>query len=181
MRKRGLTLIELMVAMTIFIIVITLSVGGFVAISKVRAITGGMKETQQKVRVANEMITRFAKQAEYVTIPLGGDTLELYFDMSSAISAKKFAVDAKGDLLYSDCKTFDAQKKCTSWDPDPGNSLLGGTDKGIYLDDANVFQLSGVLPSVLNLKLDVVNSLPGYSSLSSSMLVENAVILGGLK
>jgi len=180
MRKRGLTLIELMVAMTIFVTVMTLSVGGFVAISKSRATIGTMKETQQKVRIANEMIVRYAKQADYVKISTAGDTLDLYFDFSSDVlrSAKRFELSRTDqDLVYYECKplSFDPiSKLCTDWSGSR-SSLLGGNTKGVYLNvpasGEKVFSLSGVVPSVLSVILDA----------SDNLRIENAIILGGLK
>jgi prepilin-type N-terminal cleavage/methylation domain-containing protein len=188
MKKRGLTLIELMVAMTIFILVMTLSIGGFVAISKYRVLIGTMKETQQKIRVANEMIIRYSKQAEYASIAITGDSLELFFDIDNATvrSAKKFAVstDGQNDLLYFECVTpSNSSTSCkdSSGNPNWGTStsLLGGKDKKIFLSDiSDVFNLSSSFPSVLELSLTVSNDPLGYGG---DMRIENAIILGNLK
>lgn len=167
MGKKGLTLIELVVAMTIFIIVMTLAVGGFVAISKTRATIGQMKDAQQKVRLANEMIIRYAKEAEYVQIDTAnGSWLELYFN--SYTSAKKFAV-ISNDLMYYDCTPVSGVCSASSWGT--GTSLLGGASRGISLNIINVFGLSGVAPAVLNVTL----------ALADGLSTQNAVILGGLK
>lgn len=181
MRKKGLTLIELIVAMTIFVTVMTLCIGGFVAISKARALIGSMKETQQKVRVANEMIIRYAKQAEQI-VAVNNKTIELYFDVTGAETAKKFAVSSEpeNDLLYYECNHFTA-KVCDNWQPAEGNSLLGGKTKGIYLYNTDVFAVSPNAPSVLNITLNIRNEVPGYASVSNDMSVQNAVILEGLK
>jgi hypothetical protein len=174
MRKRGLTLIELMVAMTIFIMVMTLAVGGFVSISRTRAVIGAMKDSQQKARVASEMIFRLAKQAEYVRFPGGGnDDIELYFDIDKAVpSAKKFArIAATQDLFVYDCNAFEVNKTCKAGSWVAGTSLLGGTSKGIYLFNTDVFDLHNVAPSILTINLNISNDL----------LLQNAVLLESLK
>jgi len=105
MRRRGMTLVELMVAMSIFMIVMTLGIGGFVSISRTRILVGNMKDSQQKLRVANEMVIRYAKQAEYVKLAAAGNSVEFYFDIATTPSANKFALVSKPtggyDLVYS--------------------------------------------------------------------------------
>lgn len=185
MVKRGMTLIELMVAVSIFVTVMTLGVGGFIAVSRSRILISNLKDTQQKVRVANEMITRYAKQAENVKFAPSGDGswLELYFDISTVSpSAKRFVVSGSGpyDLLYEDCTSLSGLT-CNSWTT-PGTSLLGGTTSGISLKSKDVFELSGVLSSVLEIDLQIQNIVQGYPSLSDyNMDIQNAVILEGLK
>jgi prepilin-type N-terminal cleavage/methylation domain-containing protein len=185
MKRRGMTLIELMVAMTIFVTVMTLAIGGFIAISRSRILVGNMKDSQQKIRIANEMIIRYAKQAEYVKLAdQGGSLLELYFDSGTVnASAKKFLVSeietGKYDLVYSECKTFNGTQ-CNEWTE--ASSLLGSQNSNIYLNSIDdVFRLNGVLPAVLDVTLSIVNEVPGYDSLSNTMTIQNAIILEGLK
>lgn len=185
MKKRGMTLIELMVAMTIFITVMTLAIGGFVAISRSRILIGNMKDSQQKLRVANEMIMRYAKQAEYVSIDPNGTWIELYFDIDSSInySAKKFALSnitsGQNDLLYSECLAFNSGTVCSAWTE--GATLLGSQSGRMFVANTDVFDLSGLLPSVLEVRLNLRNEIAGYEALSDDMSIENAIILGSLK
>ncbi|MDD3481152.1 MAG: prepilin-type N-terminal cleavage/methylation domain-containing protein, partial [Patescibacteria group bacterium] len=79
--KKGFSLVEIVVAMGIFIVVMTLAVGAFVTVSRMKGLTSTMKESQQKVRIAMEMMTRLARQAEKVSVSLDGNTLDLYFDI----------------------------------------------------------------------------------------------------
>lgn len=206
MKKRGMTLIELMVAISIFVIVMTLAIGGFVSISRIRAQVGSMKNSQQKIRVANEMIIRYAKQAERINLPdtdvsgkvTSNRVLELYYDSDVPPTAKQFAlveVDAAQhyyDLRIFDCTLF-VGKKCLSW----GNeqSLLGGYDvakggiviaeKGAGLADSvtgqYAFGISNILPAVLRVDLNIKNVNPNASNLNDNIALQNSIILESLK
>ena len=183
MQKRGMTLVELIVAISIFIIVMTLGVGGFVTVIRSRILIGNMKDSQQKIRIANEMIIRNAKQAQYVKLDSSGQTLELYFDIDKPTNSSiKFETRLLGagkyDLLYSKCVS-PSSMSCASWGD--ATSLFGSTDNSLYLSNTNVFVLDGILPSVLNLELDLHNDVPGSVNLDSGMTIVNAIILEGLK
>lgn len=189
MQKRGMTLIELIVAVTIFVVVMTLAVGAYVTISRSRILIGNMKDTQQKVRVADEMIIRLAKQAEYANISTDGKTLELYFDTgSAAASANKFALDQVGTNQW-DLKSFvctdsaSAQAiNCSNWGN--GSSLLGrtaGQTGGIVVTQSDVFKLSGLYPSVLNLTLNLKNLSPGFAQAEDTISLSNSIILESLR
>lgn len=184
-----MTLIEMIVAVTIFVVVMTLAVGGYVTISRSRILIGNMKDTQQKVRVADEMIIRLAKQAEYVKIPIDGMSLELYFDTgSAAASANKFALEPVGTKEW-DLKSFvcadsaSAQAiNCSDWGN--GSSLLGrtaGQTGGIVITQPDVFSLSGLYPSVLSLYLELKNLSPGFAQAEDTIRIQNSIILESLK
>jgi len=191
MKKRGMTLIELMVAMSIFVIVMTLAIGGYVSISKTRILMGNMKDSQQKVRIANEMIIRYARQAEYIKLASDGSTVELYFDVDTGEtpSAKKFERSRilntePYDLLFYECADgTPVARSCTDWGL--GTSLLGGSTSNISLinpeTNPNIFQLDGVLPSILKLKLMIASTVPGNTALSDEMTIQNAIILESIK
>jgi len=193
MEKRGMTLIELMVAVSIFIIVMTLAIGGFIAISRSRILIGNQKDTQQKVRIADEMIVRYSKQANYVKLASDGSSLELYFDISSSQpTAKKFSLKALTidtyDLIYSECNNVVAGTLVcpnNTWTSEA--SLLGGDNNSLFLKkpavvpDGKTFKLNGVLPAVLEVTLEIHNQVPGYETLSDAMTVENAIILESLE
>lgn len=185
-----MTLIELMVSMTIFIIVVTLAIGGFISMNRARLLVGNMKDSQQKARVANEMIVRYAKQAESISISSDGKTLELYFDQNSTVqgvvaSAKKFVLDGN-DLKYYECQVPPVGDQCPNQNWSTGASLLGNTEtqsSGITISNpaSGVFSLNGVLPSVLEVDLELQNKVAGYTTLDDNLSIKNAVILEGLK
>lgn len=110
--KNGYSLVELVVAMGIFIVVTTLAIGAFVAISRTKALTTTLKESQQKTRIALEMVTRLARQAEKVVIKDSGDTLELYFNIKDTSPyGARFRIINSG-LFYDECQ---GTLNCTSW------------------------------------------------------------------
>ena len=152
--RKGFTLVELMVAMSIFVIVTTLAVGGFVAVNNLKAVAMTQKETQQKIRMSLELLTRYAKQAEFVRlVPSGvtyfetsgvsGNEVEFYFNLSNydnsgtviPVATKdyrrgvKFAISGT-DLKYYECTTVNTTSptpSCTSWIG--GNNILGAEIK----------------------------------------------------
>jgi len=189
MHKKGMTLVELMVAMSIFMIVMMLGIGGFVTISRSRVLVGNMRDSQQKLRVANEMIVRYAKQAEYVKMSPEGDSVEFYYDIEAVLPSKsmanKFVLDdsassGKYNLIYSECSIVVGNKCTGEWNVSKA-SLLGNDTGGIYLSERNAFSLTGVLPTVLEVRLAVRNVVVGFESLSDTMTIENAIILESLK
>jgi prepilin-type N-terminal cleavage/methylation domain-containing protein len=122
--KRGVTLLELVVAMGLFAIIATLAIGGYVTVSRMRSLTTSMRESQQKMRMAMEYITRSAKQADKIIVSSDGQQLTLYFDSQSAtISAARFTIKAAtGRLDYDeDCKVINPTTGCTDWTDASGN------------------------------------------------------------
>jgi len=102
---RGITLLELIVAMTIFLVVITLAVGGFVSLIRLQSQTQTMTDVQQNGRIAIEQITRLARQAESVDISGTGDIQQIVFDSANCFTV--VTVDGVNRL-----KKFDSD--CTS-------------------------------------------------------------------
>jgi type II secretory pathway pseudopilin PulG len=191
MQKRGMSLVELIVAITIFITVMSLGVGAFVTVIRSRIVVGNMKDAQQKIRIANEMIIRYARQAQYVRIDPDGMYTEMYFDIAlTNHTGKRFAVekisDNKYDLKYSECTTgAGVPTDCTGrWSTE--TSLLGSANNSVYLSydqaaDPKIFALDSVLPAVMNATLRVNTEVAGSPNMNTSILVENAIILEGLK
>lgn len=201
MNRRGLTLVELIVAVSIFIIVTTFAIGTFVSIIRARMLIGNMRESQQKIRTVNETISRYAKEANYVkiptageTIPIPGDTLDMYFDSNTAatrISLVSTPTAGEYDLMYYECTDPArlATHTCaslsdwgvpTGWNT--GVSLLGG--KVVLLSSAlnpngnPVFGLSGTRADVLDVKLLFRN---GAGIYRDDISIVNSVYLEGLK
>ena len=73
--KKGMTIVEVIVAMGIFITVVTLAVGGFVALLRLQRKSLIMRETQQNSRIALEIMAKDARQA--TTVTPSGSTLTL--------------------------------------------------------------------------------------------------------
>jgi len=194
-KKRGMTLIELMVAMAIFSVVTTMAVGAFVTVSRMQILTNNMKNTQQKLRVAIEMVSRLARQAQVVLVVNnvdGGNTIsstvEMYFGLDENTkvpqSASRFVIkdyDGSGlSLYYSECRIIKADtKKCSTvagegWQP--ANDLLSGP---LRLDGTSRFIKIGAIPPTLTVTLhDVpVNGASNDPYYTDNMNIVNEIVL----
>lgn len=104
--KRGVTLIELMVSMAIFTIVIMVASGAFMMVSRSRGLTQKMRESQQKIRLSGEIISRLSRQASQSLVTDEGKTLTLFFN-STPVSGTRFqikpSVSDKEELYLSRC------------------------------------------------------------------------------
>jgi prepilin-type N-terminal cleavage/methylation domain-containing protein len=93
-KKQGFTLIELIVAMAIFTTVISLAIGSFITIMNLEALGTNVSNSQQKVRVAMEQISRLARQATNVNVTNsvnGSDrTVQFYFLNQTPQTAMEF-------------------------------------------------------------------------------------------
>ncbi|PIZ00361.1 hypothetical protein COY62_03090 [bacterium (Candidatus Howlettbacteria) CG_4_10_14_0_8_um_filter_40_9] len=78
-QSKGMTIVELLVAMTIFVIVITLAIGGFVAISRLSSQAYTMTNVQQNGRTLIEQLTRLSRSAEEIYIPDSGTLQSIAF------------------------------------------------------------------------------------------------------
>ncbi len=148
MKKKGITLIELVVAMAIFLVVVTIAVGAFVTVSRMKALTSTMKNTQQKTRIAIEMLSRLSRQAEKVTVSPDGNILTLYFDIKSTNpDAVKFALESN-TLNYYSCNTM-SDIDCSVWD---SPTDLFGAD--MVIDNAlSSFEKIGSIPPLLDISI----------------------------
>lgn len=174
--KKGLTLVELIVAMAIFLTVITLAVGAFVTISRMKSLTSTMKETQQKTRIAMEMITRLSKQAEKIIVSNEGKTLELYFDTKNPAEATGAKFEINGiSLFYSTCS---GNLFCTV------NNLWSDQKdlySGIEIQADSKFEKIGTIPPQLSVEIHgkIVNGNSNY--FSDDINMETTIILEGIK
>jgi prepilin-type N-terminal cleavage/methylation domain-containing protein len=126
--KRGVTLIELVVAMAIFTTLSVLIISAFVTILNMKAITANNRETQQKLRVAVEQITRTARLANTISSNTSGTTKTLTLTFADANTKPvKFVIKSTADgyKLYSNDCSVGANLTCTTWNSD--NDLLKGT------------------------------------------------------
>lgn len=65
-KKRGVTILEIVVSMGIFVTVVTLAVGGFILAVRLQRKSLIMRETQQNSRIALEIISKYARQARAI-------------------------------------------------------------------------------------------------------------------
>jgi prepilin-type N-terminal cleavage/methylation domain-containing protein len=184
--KYGFTLIELVVSMAIFLVVITLAVGAFVSVSRMKALTSTMKEVQQKTRIATEMITRLSRQADkVVTDSDGGQSkwVELYFNLynSNPNYGNRFSVEDTGDgfgeLLMYECDT--ATTSCGAEDWVNEEVLLGDTVKLRYPE--SYFKKTGSVPPRLEVRVNGVIETAGSAYYSNEIVIDTDVILEGIK
>lgn len=177
MKKNGVTLVELLVAMAIFLIIITIVVGAFASVSRMKALTSTMKEAQQKTRITLEMITRLSRQAEKVVVSSDGKDLELYFNINGGtenIIGAQFRISGD-ELLYSECS---GSLKCTeesSWGQE--NNLY----EGVILGSESKFTKIGKIPPSLSVELygNIGDSTNTY--FSDELNINTSVILERIK
>lgn len=192
MNKKGITLIEVMVAMGLFAILSTLIVGAFVVVLNMKALTSTMKETQQKLRTSLELISRLGRQADRVEIYNSsnqmaerGQVVDLYFASDGTNpSATRFKIaptTKTGEtnvfsLYMQECQTF-TSKDCTAWDPSE-NDLLDGR---LTLDANSIFELTVTEPGnpptlsiILNGQITNLNKYyQNEFSLENKVILEN--------
>jgi prepilin-type N-terminal cleavage/methylation domain-containing protein len=137
MKNKGFTLIEITVAMGIFSVVSLLVIGSVLMVLNLKTLTRNTKETQQKLRIAIEMISRDARQSKSPELSADGKTLTLNFSNT----AVRYYIwgDATNpyNLGKKSCLTFDTTAgTCTTFEP-TGIALLGGL---IELDPSSGFE-----------------------------------------
>jgi prepilin-type N-terminal cleavage/methylation domain-containing protein len=177
--KNGFTLVELIVAMGIFLVVITLAVGAFVAVSRLKALTSTMKEVQQKTRIAIEMISRLSRQANKVIVSYDKiddkKILELYFNLNNENPdyGNRFVIQDEELLMY-ECATVGTT--CSDWGT--GNSILGES-VALNASDSS-FEKTGTIPPILKIR---INGVIDFSSpyYSDEMVIDTDVILENIK
>jgi len=98
MKKRGLTLVELTVAMGIFIVVLTISLGIIVDIFKLQRKNIIIREVQQNARIGMELISKEARAADTLTI--SSDTMTIgYKDPASGVVVTTVVYTHSGDKI----------------------------------------------------------------------------------
>lgn len=116
--RKGVTLIELVVSMGIFTVIATVAVGAFVTVTRMKTMASDARETQQKVRIATERISRLSRLADYVILnPPANNSLELHFSTISGIKASKFSIEGTRLYYYDECTTriTNVYTPCESW------------------------------------------------------------------
>jgi prepilin-type N-terminal cleavage/methylation domain-containing protein len=173
--KKGVTLIELVVAMAIFLVVVTLAIGAFVTISRFKGLSSTMKESQQKTRIALEMITRLSGQAQKLSVENSGDKLILYFKNTSNVFTTTTFEITDGKLLYSECPgTF-----CLN---PPTTNLYEGITLDNTLGRDSKFIKVGSIPPTLTVDLyGTINGLNDNSWYSDNINLNTTIILESIK
>jgi prepilin-type N-terminal cleavage/methylation domain-containing protein len=199
-RKKGFTLVEITVSSTIFVVVITLVLGAFLTINRSRLTVSIMKETQQRIRVANEIIARYSKEAEYAVVlkgqnvadSNGGDTLDLFFNLDDENNklGKRIMIEYD-DLNQYECKAGNIGYSksdtgpiiiCSSWESRESLLHVDGSQYNVSIDnkEKSRFVMDNDIPSSLDIKIRLKNEITNFK-FDDLMWIENKFILGGLK
>jgi len=163
--NKGMTIVELIVAMSIFIIVITLAVGGFVSIIRLQGQTESMTDVQQNSRIALEQITRLSRQAEELDIENIGIDQD---NLSITIGGNSVCFKIDNDRL----------KKFTN---------INCTGSGLTLtsDDVKVtkfyFDKIAGIPATLNIYITIKPKNNTGVASSDELNLNTSVLLSGLK
>jgi len=138
MKRKGMTLVELIVAMAIFTVVLLVAVGAFINMNNLRAVALSSRESQQKLRLAIEMISRYSRQAEKIVLSStpatldsqgNSQTVDMYFNIDTASpQGERFEIKQVGSVyklyFYSCTPAASTDPECASWGT--GSDLLGG-------------------------------------------------------
>lgn len=172
--KRGITLIELIVAMAIFLVVITLAVGGFLSLLRLQTQTQTMTDVQQNGRIAIEQITRLARQAESLEIT--------HLDPSGH-------TNHTGDSDYQDQLkiTIGGGSSCFKVEDDRLKRFTSCGGTGLTLSSSDVkikrfyFDKSRGVPPELYIYLTVESVNPSIGNEKDTINLNTSVLLTGLK
>lgn len=186
--RKGMTLIEVIVALGIFSVIATVAVGAFILVLNLKALTSTTKETQQKLRTAIEIISRLSRQANEVPTPtLSGKELVLYFDNPGGRLGTRFKIETfggKNTLTQADCTDWDTTNgtNCSTWATQ--KDLLEGP---ITLDSSSRFEISGTnvalttAPPSLSIILNGTISVNSNAYYSNTFNIDNKVIFESIK
>lgn len=156
-KNKGSTLLEILVAMTIFSLVMTLAVAAFLNIMRTKSFTSTMKNTQYKVRIATEIVNRLSREANRVKASRdeGGHFMELFYENpnTSELSALRFEITEEGSLMLYECTSAISLNECDgdNW-LNPINIL--GEDYVVNRDDS-YFVMRGGIDSVVEFGISV--------------------------
>lgn len=183
--KKGFTLVEFIVAVTIFIIVMTVAVGSIISLSRYKIMLLTMKETQEKGRIALEMISRYAKEAKTVEVqnsinptdPVENQkfkTVYLTYNSDVSISEKKIEINGS-DLSICDYDSAAAVCKTGTI-----VYLAGGGRKVVLDGSTNYFIKRGNTTSELEMNLNFSNPSTVFV-FDDSLALNTIVLLEGMK
>ena len=180
--KKGFTIIELVVSMSIFAILSTMAVGAFVAISRSKNFSATMRESQQKIRIATEMISRLTRQADQVEVT-GSTIATLYFKNTSPMKVVRFTLNplpGAGTLNYTECSSTSfippSYLSCTAWSGTTTDLLSGKT----ALQSGSSFTKESAT-AVPTLKLVLQGNVGTYGPFSDHFDIETRIPLENFK
>jgi prepilin-type N-terminal cleavage/methylation domain-containing protein len=191
MRKKGITLVEVMVSMGLFAVLASIIVGAFILILNMKTLVSGMKESQQKTRMALELVSRLARQANRVVVSnysntslAQGNIVDFYFPSATPATppSTRFTIGSmvsggKITLYSKDCIGW-GSGTCNVWTAP--NDLLGGL---VSLEQTN-FMLSAIPPAnppTLSITLNgIINGVSTNPYYSNNFNIDNKVILESL-
>jgi prepilin-type N-terminal cleavage/methylation domain-containing protein len=117
MKKRGFTIIELMVALGLFAILSTMIIITFITMVNIQAKATAMKESQQKIRTAVDQITRQIKEADQIIIDPTFTQLTLTYN-EDLYAQVRYRISG-GRLEYQNCNITSfisgSYSPCNSW------------------------------------------------------------------
>lgn len=180
--KKGVSIIELVVSMAIFMVVASLAIGAFITVTRMRGMTKAMKDSQQKMRIVMEMMTRLSRQADKVLAypESSGSNLDLYFNHDGVAgyeSAIRYRVTSTSQLHEYHCSPGGATT-CSTW-TDEGDLMSG---KITFNNATSGFSKTGTIPPRVNFILDgQVVGVPTNSFYYDSLKIDTSVILENLK
>lgn len=167
--KKGLTIVELLVAMTIFLVVISIAVGGFVSLIRLQTQSQVITDVQQNARISLEQVTRLSRQADKVEIK----TIDSLRDsLVVVISGNTACFGISGEERLVKYNSHDSSG-CTGSD-------LTLTDSAVKITKFK-FERSNNVPPSLSIHIIVEAANPSGSSINEDKIELNtSVVLAGL-
>lgn len=172
MNKKGFTLIEFIVSITIFAVVMTVAIGSIVSLSRMKSVIINMKNTQQKSRSVVEYISRFAKEANGISVL---DKKEVVLRYKEAGATDKKIVIADNQDLY----ICDINKVSTTCLSNTSRYLLSrsSSTKLDGSDGNNFFELRQNITPDLRIKLNIIGNM---GTNNDALEVDTLVLLENL-
>jgi len=166
--QKGVTIVELLVSMSIFLIVITLSVGGFLSLLRLQTQSEAMTSVQQNARIAIEQVSRWARGIEGIKIE---DTASSNFDKlilttDGGTRTYTYQVNPSGQLQIEDSKNA-------------GAPALTLTSDEVRVEKFILVRKEGIPPS-LDIEIEV-SSTTAASYAENKINLKTNVLLSGVK
>lgn len=154
-----MTVVELLVAMTIFVVVVTMAVGSFIALVRLQSQASMMKGVQQNGRIALEQISRLARSAQIVEVG------------ASQIAFQNNGVWLCYKVESSILKRYD-NRTCT----DPGFSV---TSTDVAITNFSFIKKPGI-PPYLEINIGLKSSAV-VSGTDDPLALNSMIVLEGIK
>ncbi len=145
---KGFSLIELVVAMGIFAVAVTMATAVFVTINRLNTRGVAVKDAQQNARLAMEEISRVVRISQKITVSGSGSLRELEVDVED-VGKVKFSVNPASGVLEKTDLTTGIKSSVTS------NSVI--------VEELKFEEISAV-PAILNIYIKVIERNPAYGT-----------------